>query len=308
MLPRKVAQAAESRLYLADGVLPETVLFPVLEFDAGDPLLPMFLEAAQSPRKGRWGRAFLAPSDAPLLQEAFHFRVYDTADLLEYPLVQLTVSHVLALTRPLSQYYHADIAWTPECHSCGQVLLTQTSPLRLADPWPDKCDIAETDNYELLVSNKLKEIWQATLLTDEVVFQEAATRGTELPIWQVKPQFILPVAIPPTSVASLDNCAACGRPLTVTVRQFHPDKPTHEMDAYLHVNPASVPPGNLWQTDILQGRLRLPRRLLEKHMHNPEPSFVRTGRPFWVISHQLLKLFQQHHFQGWTGKPIRMIK
>lgn len=309
LLPRRLAAQVEPYLRLPPGASSETILFPVFEFDAADPLLALFLEAAQAPHsgKGRLSR-FVGSSPkrvGPLLDGVFYFRVYETAELLEHSLIQLNLSQTVILKRPLSHYYQANIVWTPRCQSCGQVQLSQTTALQLSGSWPDNCLLAETDNYELLITDTLKEIWQAALLTDEIIFQQVETAGRQDPIvWQVQPQYSLPVAVPPTPLKVLASCPECQRPLTVTLQQDHPGNPLRETEAYLHVVQADIPPGHLWQTAVLQGRLRLPRSLLEKHDHDPEPSFVRTGRPFWVISRQLVRQFQQRGIQEWAGKPV----
>lgn len=311
-LPQKLVTAVEPHLQLPVGVSANIIVFPIFEFDVTDPLLAQLLEAMEKvPTTTGPFRLFsflFGKPVEPLLQHVLYFDSYELIELLKYPFVQVVPTHTLSLRRPLRQYYQAQIKRSSDCSSCGQVQLTQIENLQLAEKWPDGCFVAETDNYEFLITNTLKEVWQRALPTEELLFQQVKTNHDKSEqIWQVVPKYIFPIAIPPTAIQVLELCPTCQRPLTLTPRQSDPAVPTHETEASLYSNYTHIPSGNFWKTKLLQGRVRLSHTLLEKHNDDPDPSFARTARPFWIASNQLLDQFQQYNVQDWIGKPVLSI-
>lgn len=312
-LPKSLAAQLDSHLSLPPGASTAMIVYPNLEFDAADPLVADLLAAAQSSGgKAKRPRPFARhqPEEITdrLVRQVLYYTEYTPADLFAHRFIQLGLLETRPLARPLSQFYRAVITPTPGCEACGLVDLTQTANLRLAEPWPPGVFWGETDNYELLVSDRLKTIWQAASPAAEVVFQPVETPGQSAEtVWQVRPQQALPVQIPPTAVQVLSRCPTCQRPLTAYLRRCDEVDSRYQTEALLYTPADAAPIGDFWHTAVIDGRVRLPRHLLENYAHNPEPSYVRPARPFWIISNRLLQEFHKHAIHNWTGKPVLII-
>lgn len=306
LLPKRLVDKVVMHLQIPSGATIERLVYPNLGFDAADPLLSEFLAAihTKNVQKILLGKPIKEMKDTLLLRQVFHFTEYTSADLLEFSLVQITVPQTLCLARPLSQFYQVKVMMTSGCGECGEIHLLQQTNLKLDEAWPSGCDLVETDNYELLISDNLRTIWQDSGYVQGIQFQPVAILDqSDVVVWQVQAQQNVAVQVPPTPLQVLERCPGCDSPLRITPGTVDATDSRYVTEATFYVKQTDASHGDFWQTPILQGRPKLPCSLLESH-HTPEASFVRTGRVFWVLSNRLIDLFQRNCVRGWLGKPV----
>lgn len=302
-----------------------SIVSACLLFPEGDILLDEFLDFAEPKRLSEPGAGGLldclrGKADlGPLLRRVRRWNEYEFADLQDFPVVELLLDRTIELERPLSRYYRAAIESSADCPDCGEVHVHQEGPLRLAseivasrgDLWEPEDQIALTENYELLVSDRLRRLWQTMAGDDAPRFMPVEGAGDGVPVWQAAPQGTAHVLAPPTPLHALDSCPACGRPLTLALTTdphppaFGPDRRTvHEDEALLTLDAAPLPAGDLWVGDAQQGRVRELTEVLQRFGDDPDPFYLRPAYPFWLISQRLLRLLHEHVPAGWRCRPV----
>ncbi|MEI2692980.1 MAG: hypothetical protein V9H69_26005 [Anaerolineae bacterium] len=299
-----------------------------LQFTGADPCLAEFLAVAeQKTVSDPSDRSFLNQiglkrvGGGSLLRRVSHWNEYDFSDLEEYPVVQLLLDRTVELTRPLSQYYRVEIEPNPDCTFCGRALLIQQNPLRVrgksqptkdfrGEAWQPGDDIAASENYEIILSQRLRHLWERSL-PDPPQFSPVENNGDEEPLWQVAPQGMARVLAPPTPLQVRERCPGCGQPLTTALstslseQMFGPDRATiYEDEARLTIDPASWPAGDFWVTDRQIGRVGELMEVLQGYQDDPIPFYIRSSRPFWLISRWLLRLLHEHVPSGWHAIPV----
>ena len=76
---------------------------------------------------------------------------------------------------------------------------------------------------------------------------------------------------------------------------FGPGRQTvYEQEALLTVDPASLPAGDLWVADRQEGRVGELTEVLRSFSDYPDPFYIRSSRPFWLVSQRLLRLLHEH--------------
>lgn len=289
-----------------------------LIFPGADPLLEEFLAFAEQQAVraagsgGILGRLKRGDSSRPLMRAVRRWNEYDFADLQGYAVVQLLLDRTVALAPPLSQYYRVEIEQTPNCHRCGQVQLRQTNPLRVTGQRRQPSDeIVATDNHELIVSQRLRQFWEEAVGAERPQFLPVETGRDSQSLWQATPQGTVRVHTPPTPIQERDRCPACGRPLTVALSTapdsdlFGPDRSTvYEQEALLTLRAEPLPAGDLWVTDVQEGRIGELKEVLQRFEDYPDPFYIRSSRPFWLISQRLLWLLNDHVASGWRCRPV----
>jgi hypothetical protein len=271
---------------------------------------------------GLLGNLDLKGNSGPLLRTVRRWSEYDFADLQGYPVVQLLLDRIVDLAPPLSQYYRVDIEPTSDCPDCGQVVLRQQHPLHMhgnSDPgsglrgqaWQPADQIAATENHEIIISQRLRHLWERAAVPDLLQCLPVESNDDRQPLWQATPQGTVRVMAPPTPIQVRDRCATCGRPLTVALSTatsdvaFGPGRRTvYEQEALLTVDPASLPAGDLWVADRQEGRVGELTEVLRSFTDYPDPFYIRSSRPFWVVSQRLLRLFHEHVPSGWRCRPV----
>lgn len=299
-----------------------------LIFASAGPVLEEFLAVAEQktvsePGSGGIpGRLGLKGQSAPLLRVVKRWCEYDFADLQDYPIVQLLLDKTIELASPLCQYYRVDIEPASDCSRCGQVLLRQQNSLRVrgpADPesglrgqvWQRTDMIAASENHEVIIAQRLRHLWEEAAAHEPPQFLPVASVDDAQALWQVTPQGTLRVMAPPTPLQVRDRCLTCGRPLTVALSTatsdvaFGPGRGTvYEQEALLTLDPAPLPAGDLWITDLHEGRVRELGDVLQGFADYPDPFYIRSSRPFWLVSQRLLRLLHDHVPSGWRCRPV----
>lgn len=227
-------------------------------------------------------------------------------------MVQLLLDRTVALAPPLSQYYRVEIEQTPNCHRCGQVRLRQTNTLHVIGQRRQPSDeIVATDNHELIVSQRLRQLWEEAAGVEGPQFLPVETGRDSQSLWQATPQGAVRVLTPPTPIQVRDRCPECGRPLTVALSTapdgdlFGPDRSTvYEQEALLTLSAEPLPAGDLWVTDVEEGRIGELTEVLQRFEDYPDPFYIRSSRPFWLISQRLLRLLNDHVDSGWRCRPV----
>lgn len=302
-----------------------SIMSACLLFPEGDILLDEFLDFAGPKRLSEPGVGGLLDrlrgkaEPGPLLRRVRRWNEYEFADLQDYPIVELLLDRTIELERPLSRCYRAAIEPSADCPSCGEVHLHQEGPLRLAneivafrgDLWGPEDQIALTENYELIISDRLRQLWQTMAGGDAPRFMPVEGAGDGTSVWQAASQGIAHVLAPPTELHALDSCPTCGRPLTQALTTdpytsaYGPDRQTvHEDEALLTLDAAPVPAGDLWVGDAQQGRVRELTEVLQRFDDDPDISYMRSAYPFWLISQRLLRLLHEHVPAGWRCRPV----
>lgn len=301
-----------------------------LTFASDDPLLGEFLAFAEQktvrePGDGGFlGRLGGKGHGGPLLRLVRSWREYDFVDLQHEPAVQLLLDRTIELTPPLSQYYRIAIEPDADCARCGEKHLHQQHSLRVhgpddpgmgmrGDDWQAGDQIAATENFEIVISQHLRTLWELAAAPDHPQFLAVEHGDAGQPLWQAMPQGTAHVLTPATPLQVRDRCQTCGRPLTVALSTapsgaaFGPGRRTvYEQEATLTVDPATLPAGDLWVTDLQEGRVREMIAILQGFEDYPDPFFVRTSRPFWLISRRLLRVLHEHVASGWRCRPVNM--
>lgn len=305
-----------------------SILSARLQFASEDPVLQEFLAFAGHKTVGEAGSralfGWLGPKGGggPLLRTVRRWNEYDFADLQDYPVVQLLLDKTIELAAPRSQYYRVELELTSDCAHCGQVLLRQVNSLRVrghADPesglrgqvWQLADMIAASENHEVIISQRLRHLWEEAAAHKPPQFLPVATADDAQAPWQAMPQGTVRVKAPPTPLQMRDRCLACGRPLTVALSTatsdvaFGPGRRTvYEQEALLTLDPAPLPVGDLWVTDLHEGRVRELTEVLQSYADNPDPFYIRSSHPFWLISQRLLRLLHEHVPGGWRCRPV----
>jgi len=301
-----------------------------LTFASDDPLLEEFLafaeqKAVREPGDGGFlGRLGGKGHGGPLLRAVRRWSEYDFADVQGCAVVQLLLDRIVELAPPLSQYYRVDIAPTADCPGCGQVHLRQQHPLRVREDddadiglhghaWQPADHIAATANHEIIISQHLRDLWETVAAPDLPQFLPVEDTAARHQLWQATPQGIVHVMAPPTPLQVRDRCPTCGRPLTVALSTapsdaaFGPGRQTvYEQEVTLTVDSATLPAGDLWITDLQEGRIRELNDVLQGFEDNPDPFYVRSSRPFWLASQRLLRLLHDHVASGWRCRPVNI--
>ncbi|OQA41392.1 MAG: hypothetical protein BWY52_02583 [Chloroflexi bacterium ADurb.Bin325] len=295
-------------------------------FAGDDPALVKFLAIAEQKKvveRGAAGglldRLRGKAQRTPLLRWVRRWNEYEFADLQDFPVVELLLDKTIELERPLSRYYRVAIDVDADCPDCGEIHVHQEGPLRLAseivvfrgDLWEPEDQIALTDNDELLVSDRLRRLWQAMAGDDAPRFMPVEGAGDGTSVWQAASQGIAHVLAPPTPLHALDSCPTCGRPLTQALTTdphtpaFGPDCQTvHEDEALLTLDAAPLPAGDLWVGEAQAGRVRELTEVLQRFDDDPDPFYLRSAYPFWLISQRLLRLLHEHVSDGWRCRPV----
>lgn len=301
-----------------------------LIFPNDDVLLEELLDFAESKARGKAGSGrFLGMfgrkgDSSPLLRAVRRWNDYDFADLQDHPVVQLLPDRTIGLAPPLSQIYRVEFEATPDCPGCGQVHLRQQHVLRVrgqADPepglrgdaWQPDVAIAVTENHEIVISERLRRLWAEMAVHESPPFAPVEMSDDTQPLWQVSPQGTVGVMAPPTPLQVPDRCPTCGRPLTVALSMPSPDalrpnlQTIYEEEALLTLDDAPLPAGDLWVTDLQEGRVRELTETLLGFADYPDPFYVRSSRPFWLISQRLLRLLHEHAPGGWRCRPVNAL-
>ncbi len=301
-----------------------SILSARLLFGSEDPTLKEFLSFAEQMRVSEPGSGGLGQKgdSGPLLRTVRRWSDYSFADLQTAPVAQLLLDRIIALAPPLSRIYRVEIEPTFDCASCGQAHLRQQQSLRVrdnADPesglrgdfWQPGDQIAVTENYEILISERLCHLWKEMAAHESPQFLPVEQVGGRQPLWQAPPQGTIRVMAPPTPLQVRDRCPTCDRPLTVALNTassdiaFGPGRRTvYEEEALLTLNCASLPVGDLWATDLHEGRVRELTEVLQSNADNPDPFYIRSCRPFWLVSQRLLRLLHEHVPGGWRCQPV----
>lgn len=308
-----------------------SILSARLIFPNGDPLLEELLDFAESKARGKAGSGgflgmFSRKGDSsPLLRAVRRWNDYDFADLQGYPVVQLLLDRTIELAPPLSQIYRVEIEPASDCPGCGQVHLHQQHPLRVrgqADPepglrgdaWQPGDQIAATENHEIIISERLRDLWATAAAHESPQFSPVASVDDTPALWQVTPQGTARVMAPPTPLQVRDRCPMCGRPLTVALSTASSGvafgsgrQMVYEQEALLTLGLAPLPAGDLWVTDLQEGRVRELTETLPGFADHPDPFYVRSSRPFWLISQRLLRLLHEHIPSGWRCRPANTL-
>lgn len=297
-------------------------------FASDDPFLAEFLAFAEPIMVYPSGSSVLldrfrgTKPEGPLLRLVRSWREYDFVDLQHEPVVQLLLDRTIELTPPLSQYYRIAIEPDADCARCGEKHLHQQHSLRVhgpgdpgmgmrGDDWQAGDQIAATENFEIVISQHLRTLWESAAAPDHPQFLAVEHGDAGQPLWQAMPQGTAHVLTPATPLQVRDRCPACGRPLTVALSMapsgaaFGPGRRTvYEQEALLTVDSATLPAGDLWVTDLQEGRVRELIAILQGFEDYPDPFFVRTSRPFWLISQRLLRVLHEHVASGWRCRPV----
>jgi len=302
-----------------------SIMSACLLFPEGDILLDEFLDFAGPKRLSEPGVGGLLDrlrgkaEPGPLLRRVRRWNEYEFADLQDFPIVELLLDKTIELEWPLSRYYRVAIDVDADCPDCGEIHVHQEGPLRLAseivvfrgDLWEPEDQIALTDNDELLVSDRLRQLWQTMAGDDAPRFMPVEGAGDGAPVWQAAPQGTVHILAPPTELHVLESCPTCGRPLTQALTTdpytsaYGPDRQTvHEDEALLTLDAAPVPAGDLWVGDAQQGRVRELTEVLQRFDDDPDPFYLRPAYPFWLISQRLLRLLHEHVPAGWRCRPV----
>lgn len=308
--------------YLVDPEL-SNMVWATFDGDADDPVLAELLMHVENKAVDAPGslRRLLGQRGAqrPLLRLIRHWIDYGFDDLADEPVVQLLVYRRVELMPPLSQYYRLEIERDAQCADCGRVLLHQAANLHVSGgeqadlanggAWQAGDDLAETDNHEIIISDPLKRMWSTTLDSSNPTFSPVATAGTGRRLWQVRPSGIAQVITPPSPLQVRQRCATCGRPMIITLATaLEPEgQAVIEHEGLLTVARASVAEGDFWQADLSQGTIRDGRDVLDRFAVDPEPFYVRTAVPCWLISNRALQLLHESHVVGWRCKPANLV-
>ncbi len=299
-------------------------------FDDEEPILGELLAHAQSKTVSTPGSGGIlglfgkGGPRLPLLRLVQHWTEYDFADLRNEPALQLLITKRIDLLPPLSQYYRAQIELGPECSQCGRVLMYQQANLRVrgteqiestygGDVWQANDVIAETINYEVVISDRLRQLWPLTAREGNHPFVLIEAVGSAERLWQVLPQGTVQVSVPPTPLQIRQRCTACGRPATVAVSTATgvlagPVQETvYDEEPMLSVIHSSLSEGDFWATDLQHGNIRLESDLFESFSDDPEPFYVKLAIPFWLISQRLYRLLHDINPKGWRCKPVNWI-
>lgn len=305
-----------------------SILSARLVFPDADQILQDFLafaetKMAREPRyDGILGRLGLRGQSVPLLRAVRRWNQYGFVDLQGRAVVQLLLDKTIALKPPLNQYYRVEIEPALDCPQCGQVLLRQLNPLVVrgragsesdlrGHAWQPSDDVAATENHEIIISQRLRHLWETAAAPDHPQFLAVEIDDASQPLWQVTPQGTVHVLAPPTPLQVRDRCPACGRPLTAALSTspsddlFGPDRGVvYEQEALLTLDNVPLPAGDLWVTDVQEGRIRELREVLRGFEDYPDPFYIRSSRPFWLISQRLLRVLHDHVAGGWRCQLV----
>ncbi len=289
-----------------------------LIFPGTHPLLEEFLAFAEQKTVrdpgsgGILGRLGLRGQSAPLVRAVRRWNEYDVADLQGRAVVQLLLDRTIALAPPLNRYYRVEIEPASDCHLCRQVSLHQTNTLRVpGQAWQPGDEIAATDNHEIIVSRRFRQLWESAAGSEGPQFLPVEFDDDDQSLWQVIPQGAVHVQTPPTPLQVRDRCPVCGRPLTVALSAAPSDDlvgtgrwTVYEQEAFLSVDLEALPSGDLWVTDVQEGRVRELNEVMRRFAEYPDPFYIRSSRPFWLISGRLLRLLHDHAPGGWRCRPV----
>ncbi len=259
----------------------------------------------------------------PLLAKVRRWPVYEFTALTHEPALQLIVEEEAQLLYPLSQHYRFEYRQEADCAVCGRILLHPRPPMRVkghpdqeplwGNTWPKGVDLARTNNYEIVVSQRLKQAWQAALpdIAAEWIPVEAASRPEAY--WHVRAQGLAHAPAPPTPYQVVERCPVCDRPTRAAISTvtepwaFYAEKTLYDEEPALTIARSSLPTADLWEADLYDGHIRYERSDLERFDADPEPFFVQTAEPRWLISQRLYRLLHDINPKGWRCKPVNWI-